>query len=178
MHLADFSVRAAAPNEIDELMRIDDDASELFQSSGMDFRSLTAEHPFVCAEHARWLAAAQSGSAYLALDAAGEGVAFMALSETDGAPYLDQLSVRMRAMRRGLGRALVARAARWARERADVLWLTTYGHVAWNRPYYERFGFHVVPASECGPEMRACLAKQRAALPCPEHRVAMRLALR
>jgi ribosomal protein S18 acetylase RimI-like enzyme len=95
----------------------------------------------------------------------------MVLGFVDGAPYLDQLSVHPRMMRRGIGRMLVSQALTWSESKN--LWLTTYSHLAWNRPYYERYGFTVIPEIECGPELQQILALQRAALPIPEKRVAM-----
>lgn len=77
-------------------------------------------------------------------------------------------------MRRGIGAMLVRRALGWAAERGGALWLTTYAHLPWNRPYYERFGFEVVPEAQCGPQMRACLEAQRGVLPVPHQRIAMR----
>ena len=74
-------------------------------------------------------------------------------------------------MRRGIGGALVALAVDWSKNRP--LWLTTYGHVPWNAPYYERFGFSRVDEASCGPEMRWFLDEERRALPCPEQRVVM-----
>jgi GNAT superfamily N-acetyltransferase len=39
-------------------------------------------------------------------------------------------------MRQGLGRRLVRQAIDWAGP--EPLWLTTYAHLSWNRPFYER----------------------------------------
>lgn len=52
------------------------------------------------------------------------------------------------------------------------MWLTTYDHVAWNRPWYEREGFRVVSPDAAGPELRAILDAE-GALPDPQHRVLM-----
>jgi hypothetical protein len=58
----------------------------------------------------------------------------------------------------------------------EALWLTTYAHVPWNRAFYERFGFAVVPESSCGGDILEILTEQRRWLPAPEQRVAMRRA--
>ena len=52
------------------------------------------------------------------------------------------------------------------------LWLTTYDHLPFNRPYYERLGFRRVDAF--GRDIAQHLAAQREALPDPAHRIAMR----
>lgn len=75
-------------------------------------------------------------------------------------------------MRQGIGRCLVRQSIEWAADKP--LWLTTYAHVPWNRPFYEREGFEVVPATDCPAGIVAILDEQRRWLPAPEHRVAMR----
>src|SRR5512146_3461086 len=93
----------------------------------------------------------------------------------DNEPYLDQLSVRTRFMRAGIGSALLARVASKLRSAGhSTLWLTTYAHLGWNRPFYERVGFVVVPEGDSGPQLRQELAYQRRWLPCPDQRVVMR----
>jgi GNAT superfamily N-acetyltransferase len=148
---AKITIRPARPNELALVTAIDDDASELFAAAGLSMAHLQADHPFV-------------------VDAVG----FASMGSVDGGGHLDQLSVLRSWMRRGIGRALVAHGVRWAQGR--TLWLTTYAHLAWNRPTYEKLGFSVVPEAVCGPDIRAILADERATLPAPEHRVAMRTA--
>ena len=174
MNIASCEVRLARAEQIDELVSIDEDAGALFASVGIDFSALTPDHAYVRKERAQWIAAAKRGWVFIALDGASDAAGFLAMDLMDGEPYLEQLSIRMRAMRRGLGTMFVHRALGWAAERRGALWLNTYAHVPWNRPYYERFGFEVVPETRCGPQMQACLAEQRAALPVPEQRIAMR----
>lgn len=123
-------------------------------------------------EERRWAADAAAGRVTFALFD-GEVAGFTACHFVDGAPYLDQLLVWRRLGGRGIGRALLDRVLAWAAP-LGPLWLTTYDHpgVPWNRPMYTRRGFSVVPEA-AGPEMRAVIADQRAALPVPEARVVM-----
>ncbi len=170
-------IRAALPGEVGTLREIDDDASALYASHGLSLE-LGPSHPFVRDEVARWRRCIERGAALLAVDAAGRGVGFAALSSVDGAPYLDQLSVRRAAMRRGVGAALLAHSLEWARAAGGTaIWLTTYDELPFNRPYYERRGFCVVPEAECGPRLRAHLTQQRRYLPVPPARVVMRRGL-
>jgi GNAT superfamily N-acetyltransferase len=109
------------------------------------------------------------------VDAAEASLGFAALDIVDGDPYLEQLAVRAAAMRRGIGALLLAHAAAWAKAQAGrALWLTTYSHLPFNRPYYERHGYLVVPEEDCGPGILHHLAEQRRYLPAPAERVAMR----
>lgn len=173
-----YVIEPAGPEALTEAERIDDDASLLFADAGIVF-DLTADHPFVLAEHARWRHCAEQGALLVARhDTTNERVAFAAIDRVDDASYLDQLAVLRSAMRRGIGRRLLAATASWARLRGDsALWLTTYAHVPWNRPFYEAHGFSVVPESDCGADIREILAEQREYLPFPNERVAMRRAI-
>jgi GNAT superfamily N-acetyltransferase len=164
-------MRAARVDELPLIDAIDEDAGSLYAEHGMVFE-LSYHHPFVSAERARWAAAIADGRLWLSLDARGAAVGFIACSTLDDAPYVEQLSVRRRHMRRGLGRRLLALAFAWSAP--HDLWLTTYGHLPWNGPYYRRHGFEPVEERAVGDELWRVLARQRTCLPLPEQRVAMR----
>lgn len=163
-------LRAARADELAQLVAIDDDASTLYSEAGTPL-VLAADHPFAQAEASRWAAAIAHGRAQVAVNAAHRPIGFATLALVDGEPYLDQLSVRREAMRRGVGTALLEHAIAWSAERR--LWLTTYAHLPWNRPFYERHGFVAVADRDCGRELLALLEQQRAVLPDPDQRIAM-----
>lgn len=167
-------LRIATRDELPLLREIDDDACQLYEAHGVHLAPL-AESAFARAELARWAGCLADEGVFVATTPAGVALGFAACRSIDGEPYLDQLSVRLAAMRRGIGAKLIEEACEWARRRGGRrLWLTTYGHVPFNRPMYERRGFRVIPESDCGPEIRADLEEQRGALPFPAERVAMR----
>jgi GNAT superfamily N-acetyltransferase len=169
-----FTIREALASEIGLLDAIDDDASLLYVEHGVRFE-LGSGHVFALAELERWSRSAELGRAFLAVDGSGMGLGFAALDLVDGEPYLDQLSVRRRAMRRGIGGSLLARCADWARGAGgSAIWLTTYGHVPFNRPYYERHGYAVVPETAWGSGIAHHIDEQRRYLPAPTQLVAMR----
>jgi GNAT superfamily N-acetyltransferase len=159
------------------LVSIDEDAAELYAQSGLPL-VLPPDHPFSIAERALWTASLEQGFCYLALDASNDAVGFAALTELDGTAYLDQLSVRFSAMRRGVGSHLLQAASDWARARQyPSLTLTTYDHLPFNRPFYERRGFVTVAEAQLTPGLLHHLREQRRYLPLPTERVAMQLAL-
>jgi GNAT superfamily N-acetyltransferase len=164
-------IRRASPEEIDEMISIDVDASTLYVEAGLD-ADLGPEHPYSVAERACWTRCAREGNALVAGPPGGRPVGLLVLDRIDGAPYLEQLSIRRTAMRQGLGRRLLARAIEWAGR--EPLWLTTYADIPWNRPFYERHGFVTIPESACPPGFVAILDDQRRALPAPDQRIVMR----
>jgi GNAT superfamily N-acetyltransferase len=172
------TLRAGAITEIDALCEIDLDACTLFTRAGLDL-DLPPDHEFFVAERGRWLRSLASGQTLLATAPSGWILGFAASGTVDGEPYLDQLSVRIQFMRLGIGTALLSATGERARQDgARALWLTTYAHLRWNRPFYERLGFSLIPESECGPEMRGVLTHERRWLPQPEQRVVMRMPFR
>lgn len=169
-----FAIRSGSVSDIDTLCAIDTDASTLFTEAGLDL-NLPSDHQFFIAERARWWRSLESGKTLVMVGSMGTPVGFAASGVRDGEPYLDQLSVRTHAMRLGLGTALLNATESVARsDGARALWLTTYSHCPWNRPFYERAGFVVVRDLECGPEMLAEVTYERRWLPLPDKRVAMR----
>ena len=154
------------------IVAIDNDAGALYAQAGLDL-DLGPEHPYARAERVYWTRAAEAGGVFLAEaeQPGGGAVGLLVMDLVDGVPYLEQLSVRTSAMRRGLGRRLLDHAIAWAGARP--LWLTTYAHLAWNRPFYESAGFTVVPEAQCPPGIVALLEDQRRWLPAPEQRIAM-----
>jgi len=160
-------LRQATPSELSVAVAIDDDASELYASAGIVLR-FPQGHPFVLAERERWRASAEAGGLWFAVEA-GVVAGFAALEPLDGATHLEQLSVRRDLGRHGIGSALLKKAL----ERAPLT-LTTYAHVPWNAPWYERNGFVRLAEHEWSPGLRARMEEERAALPMPEQRVAMK----
>jgi GNAT superfamily N-acetyltransferase len=168
-------MRPARSDELSVMRAIDDESGPMYLAAGVNLGTLDHAHPFVLEESARWLASLVARRVQVA-EVAGEVVGFSVLDTVDGAPYLDQLSVAAAWMRQGVGSALLRKALDASRAEG-VLWLTTYAQLAWNGPYYQRFGFRQVPESECGADVLAILAKQRAVMPFPEQRIAMACAL-
>ncbi len=174
---ADVGIRIGSSADIDMLADIDRDAGALFESAGLQLVTQN-EHELTLAERKRWLACLAAGTVMIAVDRAGEGVGFAAVGTRDDEPYLDQLSVRVKSMGQRIGTALLSAAVTMAREGGgQALWLTTYNHLSWNRPYYERHGFVLVSPEQCGEELRDELTLERRLLPKPEERVVMRKAL-
>lgn len=173
-----IAIRNGSVADIDTLCSIDLETAALFEQAGlrMDFAD---DHEYSLHERSRWLKCLAARNAVLAVDRAGAILGFAISGELDGEPYLEQLSVRMSAMRRGIGTMLLSEAIRLARHHGGrALWLTTYDQLPWNRPFYEKSGFTVVSAGEYGDGLAREFEYQRRWLPQPEKRVVMRKSLR
>jgi GNAT superfamily N-acetyltransferase len=119
-------------------------------------------------------AAAEQGNLFVALSDLDVPVGFALLSMLDGMVFLKEMDVDPAHARKGIGRALLQAVVEHASslELPGVL-LTTYRHVPWNAPFYERFGFRIVGPDEMTPGLAAQLAREAEQGLDPKTRVGM-----
>jgi GNAT superfamily N-acetyltransferase len=128
---------------------------------------------------AQHMACIRQGLCWVAVDTHDRPIGFLSAARADAALHIDQLAVRLGSQGRGIGTALMARAAEKARawDLAAVT-LTTFRGVPWNEPFYRRLGFETLDGQQLDQRLQALLeAEVRHGLP-PDQRCAMRLALR
>ena len=144
-----YIVRPARPDETAELQAIERQAGERFREVGLD--DVADDEPLPIETLAAY---ASGGRAWVAADD-GEPCGYVLVDDIDGAAHIVQVSVKPDHQGRGIGRALIDRATRWAADtgRAWVT-LTTFTDVPWNRPLYEHLGFRVLSDHEIGPGLR------------------------
>lgn len=164
-------VRPAREGELHLAEAIDDDACLLYADAGLVL-DMQRVPEFFEKEAARWAESLRQSRLLFACLGSREPVGFISLGTADERPYLQQVSVLRAWMGRGIGRKLVERAQRWS-VRSGELWLTTYDHLPYNRPFYEKMGFVRVAEGQCGAGLRGILEEERRALPAPEQRIAM-----
>ncbi|MFG1951538.1 GNAT family N-acetyltransferase [Micromonospora sp. NPDC048830] len=163
-------VRAAGPDELTTLQRIEVASGELFREIGM--AAIADMPPLPLDALARFR---RAGRAWVAVDRADAPVAFVVVDPLDGAAYVQQVSVHPDHARRGIGRMLLDKVGGWAADRGlPALTLTTFREVAWNAPYYARCGFRPLAPAELTPGLAAVLAAEAALGLDPAARVAMR----
>ena len=173
-----LSLRGGVRGDLAMLGEIDADAGMIFEQAGL-FLDLPETHEFPVAERRRWMECLAARTTLVAEDSAAGPIGFAAIGRRDGEAYLAQLSVRRHYMRLGIGSALLEAAGEMAQALVSrTLWLTTYSHLPWNRPFYERHGFVVMPEHACGPELLDEHAIEKKWLPVPNERVVMRRDLR
>ena len=155
----DVIIRAARPDELELLVAIERAAGESFRSVGMDL--VADDDPGSVEELAPY---AESGRAYVSVDAHDRPVGYLLVGVVDGAAHVEQVSVHPDHARRGIGRGLIEQAVTWARSHGLVaLTLTTYVEVPWNGPYYERLGFSYLTVEEETSGLCALREAERAA---------------
>lgn len=171
------SLRLGTVDDLNAIVDIDADASTLFEDSGL-FLDLPDDHEFPVAERRCLHECLAARSTLVAADKSLGSIAFAAVGRKDGGAYLAQLAVRRHFMGLGIGGALLESAAEFAAASGlREFWLTTYNHLSWNRPFYERHGFVVMTEDSCGPDLLQVQAMERKWLPLPDQRVIMRRAL-
>lgn len=169
-----FDLRIGEPADLETIADIDTDASMLFEAAGM-FLELPVGHEFPAREQRCWMDCLLAGTTLVASEPAQIPIGFAAVGRKDGCAFLAQLSVRRHWMGRGIGTALLEATADLARALGDrELWLTTYDHLAWNRPFYARHGFTVMAEFDAGPEVLEQHYFEKKWLPLPGQRVIMR----
>lgn len=96
------------------------------------------------------------GQLWVALD--GEvpvGFAHVEIFEPRSA-HLDEIDVHPGHGRRGLGTNLVEAVCAWAASKGyESVTLSTFRDVPWNRPFYARLGFEIIPTEALTPALRA-----------------------
>jgi len=145
-----FVLRTARLDDLARLRDIERAAGALFR--GVDMESVAADEPPSVESLASYV---RQGRAWVAVDDDDRPVAYLIADIVDGDGHISQVSVDPGHARRRLGRALIERAAAWASAHAlPSLTLTTFADVPWNRPYYERLGFHVLTDDQLGHDLR------------------------
>ncbi len=168
------SLRLGTVDDLPTLVDIDADASKLFEDSGL-FLDLPDDHEFPTAERRCWQECLAARTTLIAAGKSCGSIGFAAVGRKDGGAYLAQLAVRRYFMGLGIGGALLESAAEFAAAAGlREFWLTTYNHLSWNRPFYERHGFVVMAEEACGPDLLEVQAAEKKWLPLPEQRIIMR----
>jgi GNAT superfamily N-acetyltransferase len=141
-----MAIRFARSDDLPRLQEIEDAGDRQFDDVGIPVAAMAGSRS--PSEYASYL----PDRVFVAADDTDRPLGFALLDVVDGCAHLEQLAVAPACQRRGIGRALIAAAAAWARERSlPALTLCTYRDVPWNGPYYRRVGFRALDADELTP---------------------------
>jgi GNAT superfamily N-acetyltransferase len=133
-------IRAARPDDFDRLREIERAAGASFRELDMD---LVADDAPPSIQDL--LEYQLDGRAWVWCGDADNPVAYLLVEVVDRWLNIAQVSVHPSRAREGLGRQLLDFADQRAAANGLIgLSLTTFVHVPWNRPYYQRLGFRTV----------------------------------
>lgn len=156
--MSEYRIALADAEHVPDLPAIERAAAGLFPDEDLPASRRGDTTPV-----ATFRAARAAGRLWVALDASGKPVGFAMARLVDGTAHLQELDVHPEHGRRGLGTRLVGSVTAWARVSGlPSVTLTTFGHLAWNAPFYERLGFRMLSESDLGPELAAILRKEAA----------------
>jgi len=140
----DYVIRLAEPGEVSLLPVVERRAVVLFESCLAE-TGLTPETLYDVTSVEELAEAQLRRHVWVAVSPGGELVGFAMVLELGSIAHLDELDVLPEHGRRGLGSRLLGTVCAWARDAGySKVTLTTFRDVAWNAPFYQRHGFHIV----------------------------------
>jgi GNAT superfamily N-acetyltransferase len=135
---SNVSIRRAVPADADFLAAIEQSGGELFRT--LPELAWIADEPIGTADE--FLPLILAGTVWVAEAGVSGIVGELRATIADDALHIVELAVSRQFQQHGIGRALIDAAAKWSRVRGlRALTLTTFRHVAWNAPFYARYGF-------------------------------------
>ncbi|MCK9782995.1 MULTISPECIES: GNAT family N-acetyltransferase [Enterobacterales] len=95
---------------------------------------------------------------WVAVNRDNEPVGFIMTTSLPESLFIHELSVSLDWQNRGIGKLLIQKVKDEAKlHKFDAITLTTFRHVPWNAPYYQRLGFSILPESEIPSSLQAVL---------------------
>ncbi|HLJ52116.1 MAG TPA: GNAT family N-acetyltransferase [Rhizomicrobium sp.] len=168
---SNVAIRLAVFEDAQFLPQIEQSAGELFRT--LPDLAWIADEPIGTADE--FLPLIRAGTVWVAEADAPGIVGELRGTFADDCLHIVELAVARTFQQQGIGRALIDASANWARSRGlRALTLTTFRHVAWNAPFYARYGFVELPADSDGRLQAILLGETAHGLP---NRCAMRLDL-
>ena len=166
------SIRRTVARDAASLLDVEFSAGTLFRT--LPDLAWIADEPLAAGETLLPLIAA--GTVWVAEDSSGTVVGELRGEIVGEVLHILELAVAKEFQQRGLGRRLLDAAVSAARARGlAALTLTTFRHVAWNAPFYARYGFTELPDCDLDARLRETVCAEEArGLP---NRCAMRLPL-
>lgn len=135
--MSDLTIRLAASADITFLCALEHDAGQRFRDVGMD--DTAGITPAMFEERM-----ATDNSDVFVAEASGELAGLIIVEQVANVGFIEEVSVAQKFAGRRIGATLIKRAEIWTQEcGGKEIYLTTFVHVPWNAPYYERLGYQV-----------------------------------
>jgi GNAT superfamily N-acetyltransferase len=154
-----FALRLAGDYDAPFLPQIEQSAGALFRT--IPELAWVADEPIGSAED--FLPAIAARTVWIAEDGDAGVIGELRGEIIGDVLHIVELAVAKEFQRRGLGRALLDFAIDAARARGlRAVTLTTFRHVAWNAPFYARYGFVALREAELDVRLRDILRAEEA----------------
>ena len=143
-----YRIVTAGPDHIERLPAIERAAAEMFSTTDLPSALRVQTTPLT-----RLRQAQQLGRLWVALDAQDLPVGSALVTQPGRHAHLQQLDVHPNHGRQGLGTKLVRTVLVWAQRQGNSgVTLTTFRHVPWNAPFYQKLGFTVLVDEQLAAE--------------------------
>ncbi|MCL6705764.1 GNAT family N-acetyltransferase [Pseudomonas sp. R2.Fl] len=160
MIAGDILIRIATPQDVAFLPDVEQAASQSFRQIPhlawiAEADNLPVEfHERQIAAHRTWVAAGRSD----------RPVGFITVEPHGDMLHIVELSVAAEFQGRGIGRALIDHVVRHARNHSfSAVTLTTFREIAWNAPFYQRFGFEALAERDLDEFLLDCIEREEKA---------------
>lgn len=141
----DITIRQTQIDDATKLPAIEQSAGQLF-STLEDLRWISESGVQSVEKH---LAFIDQQGHWVAVNGDNEPVGFIMTIALPESLFIYELSVSQDWQNRGIGKLLIQKVKDKAKvHKFDSVTLTTFRHVPWNAPYYQRLGFSILPESE------------------------------
>jgi GNAT superfamily N-acetyltransferase len=135
-----FDIRSAVRADLASMLHVEQQAERLFALA--DLPALLRS----CAPRTVYLASIQNGLCWIAQSVNGETIGFIACKRISSFLHILEMDVLPEFGRQGVGSALLTQAYAVATAMGDceAITLTTFRHLPWNQPFYQKHGFEPV----------------------------------
>jgi GNAT superfamily N-acetyltransferase len=168
-----ISIQEADTQHLQYLAEIERSAASGFDPEDLPIHLWDETVPLRVHEEAQ-----RKGLLLVALGEGGRPVGYALTSLVDRALHLAQMDVHPDHQQRGIGSRMLEEVVRLAQElQCEAVMLTTFRHIPWNGPWYQRFGFTICDGDGTPLFLEEILEKEAAMGLDPAQRVAMIRAL-
>ncbi|AOM39378.1 GNAT family N-acetyltransferase [Xenorhabdus hominickii] len=151
-----FSIRLTQKSDVSRLPAVEYSAAKLF-SFIPELSWIADGHVQTEQQHLEYLS---QDNSWIALNNI-QPIGFILAKPLNDGLHIMELSVHEHWQRKGIGRALIEKVVQVAEQRnLQAVTLTTFRHVSWNAPFYQRLGFDILKPQQITAALRKILQSE------------------
>ncbi|REF27652.1 ribosomal protein S18 acetylase RimI-like enzyme [Xenorhabdus cabanillasii] len=149
-----FTIRQTQTSDVSQLPAIEYSAAQLFRFIP-DLAWIADGHVQTEQQHLEYIA---QDNSWVALADKELPIGFMLAKPLGDGLHIFELSVHGDWQRKGIGKALIEKVIQVAKQRKlQSVTLTTFRHVSWNAPFYQRMGFSILDLQQMSEALKQIL---------------------